>query len=265
MDKIDKNGRTIFIFIVILLAIVIGGYFLIKNNKSEDTTNDNDNNKVEKISKYDKRSDYIYLTSEEVVSEELGIINKQIIFNFESNDAKELQSKLNDNMKNASSSLKKISETDTGDEEIEDIDDIYSVDIIDYDIIESNKYISLIVSNYSYSAVDGLSDKDYTYYVFDIYTGNLIGNKEIMKNENITDQVVRSKIREYVNNDEAVDIDVTLNNPYYLTVAKNGTVMLNFVVNRDNLNYNVSIEMDWFYGIIRNWNAYARSIRNTRK
>ena len=64
-----------------------------------------------------------------------------------------------------------------------------------------------------------------------------------MKKENITDQQIRTKIRNYINNDENVDIDVTLNNPYYLTINKNGSIRLNFLVNRDNINYNVSIEM----------------------
>ena len=245
MDKIDRNGKTIFLFVMLVLIIVIGGFFLINNNSKEEKKENKDNNKtIEKISKYDKKLDYIYFTKEEVLSEELEITYKKIVFNFDSEDAKNTQAKLDIAMDKAKDSVKRISEvTIDNKDEIENIDDIYSCDAIDYEVIESNNYISLIVSNYSYNANDGISDKKYSYYVFDIYSGKLLNNNDIMKKENITDQQIRTKIRNYINNDENVDVDVTLNNPYYLIINKNGSVKLNFLVNRDNINYNVSIEM----------------------
>ena len=65
-----------------------------------------------------------------------------------------------------------------------------------------------------------------------------------MKRENISKDKIKDKIKEYVKNDKNIDINKTLNNEYYLTYSKNGKVYLNFIVNSDELNYNVSIEMD---------------------
>ena len=65
-----------------------------------------------------------------------------------------------------------------------------------------------------------------------------------MKNENVTDQEIRSKIRSYINNDADVDIDATLSKEYKLSISKTGKIIINTVVKTSELDYNVSIEMD---------------------
>ena len=245
MERFDRNNKTLILFLLVLTAIIVGGFFLIRYLKENKNVDHNTTSNAQRVSKIDKDKDYIYFNNVNEICEEWTLSFKDIVFNFEGN--KELQDKLNDNMDKVRKSIKKVSENkdlvNVTDDETTNEDDIFSVDMIDYDVIESNNYISLIVSSYNYNYNEGVSDKEYNYYVFDLSNGKQIDNKEIIKKEKITDQKVRSKIRDYINGDEEVDIDVTLNNPYYLTIAKNGNVVINFVVKSNNLNYNVSIEM----------------------
>lgn len=234
MDKIDKNGTAFFIFILVLVVIIGGGYYLIKNkvNFSENNKTYTNNNEKTKINKIDSNKDYIYFVNEEVISEEDELIYKDIVFNFESEDAKELQSDLNDLMKKKRNSLKK------------DNEDIIEMESIDYEVIESSKYISLMVNEYTYTSEEEKDSDDLKYYVFDLYNGKLLSNEDIMKKTNISENDIKSKIKKYISEDDNVNIDKTLNNDYSLSIGKNGKVKINFVVNSSELNYNVSIEMD---------------------
>ena len=234
MDKIDKNGTAFFIFILVLVVIIGGGYYLIKNkvNFSENNKTYTNNNEKTKINKIDSNKDYIYFVNEEVISEEDELIYKDIVFNFESEDAKKLQSDLNDLMKKKRNSLKK------------DNEDIIEMESIDYEVIESSKYISLMVNEYTYTSEEEKDSDDLKYYVFDLYNGKLLSNEDIMKKTNISENDIKSKIKKYISEDDNVNIDKTLNNDYSLSIGKNGKVKINFVVNSSELNYNVSIEMD---------------------
>lgn len=245
----DKNIKTIIAFIIVLIIIIVGGFFIVSNNKKNKSNIDYSKaSDTKRVPKKEIDKEYIYYKNEVELSEELQLKFKDVVINIDSTDATNLEQELNNKMDTVRSSLKKQSELNYKEEDTEEEtgndDDIYSVDMIDYEAVESNKYISLTVSEYSYNVVNGISDKKYSYYVFDLTSGNIMQTKDIMKKEDITDQEIRKKIRDYINNDESVDIDLTLNNPYYLTIAKNGTVILNIIVNSNNINYNVSIEMD---------------------
>ena len=234
MDKIDKNGTTIFFFIIILLGIIFGGYYLLNN--SNNNKNDNKefvNNKTKNlINKIDNNKDYIYFINEDIINEEEELVFKDIKFNFDSKDAKEIENNLNIKMNKCIKSV------------VKNNDEIEKMSSIDYEIFESSKYLSLIVNEYSYNIEEGKDTDEVNYYVFDLYNGKLLSNEDIIKNENVKKDDITKKIKNYIANDESVDKDKTMKNDYYLTINKNGKVILNFIVNSDNKDYNVSIEMD---------------------
>ena len=226
MNNIDKNGTAIFFFIIILLAIIFGGYYILKN-KDKFVSNENSytNEYIkEKTKKKDNSKDYIYYKDEDIVSEEDEIIYKNIVLNFESEDAKKIEDKLN----------KKMKEFKDNKEEVLSIDYEYNI---------TNKYISLTANYYHFEDEEKETDK-LEYYVFDIYSAKLLDNEDILKKENIKEKDIKDKINKYISKDNNIDKDKTLNNGYTLSINKNGKIIINFIVNLDNINYNVSIEMD---------------------
>ena len=233
MDKIDKNGTTIFLFILILLIIIGGGIYLIKNNnKSKDNKEFKNNNEKKIINKVNKDKDYIYFINEDILSEEEELIFKDIVINIESEDAKKVETDLNNRIKKYKDDIEK---------EDEEIIDMTS---IDYETTISKKYLSLIARTYKYTNSEEKENIDNDYYVFDLYSGKLLDNDTIIKKESIDENKIKEKIKEYIKGDEDININKTLNNDYYLTIGKNGKVNINFVVNSNDINYNVSIEMD---------------------
>lgn len=244
MDKIEKNYSSFIIFILVIVIICVGGYYLIKyqNNNHDDKVFNNNQSDTEV--KIDDSKDYIYFTNEEKISDSFSVTYKDININLNNNDAIKLQDELNDKMSKAKESIVKKNETDEATDSDDVHDDIYSANIIEYKVYETSKFLSLIVSSYTYNANNVNSDPSNLYYVFDLTNGNIADNNSILKEYNITDQEVRTKIRDYLNTVEESDIDEVLNEPYYLVVADNGKVMINFVVKTTSFNYNESIEMD---------------------
>ena len=241
MNKEEKNFGSILIFVVIIIGIIVGGYFLINKDKNKETSNSVNMQKEVNI-KREESKDYIYFTNEKVLSDELELKYKDINININSDDAKKLQDQLNNEMNNIKNNVVKAStkELDIPKEII--IDDIYSADMIDYNYVTTNKYLSLEVNSYLYLVEERASNAKLSYYVFDLENGKLLTNKDILDKEKITDQEIRTKIRKEVGNDETVDIDATLNGEYELSINKNGKIVINTVIIISVGNYTVNIE-----------------------
>lgn len=250
MDKMEKNTSSVIIFILVIIAIGFGGYYFIKNYQKANTNNKEYINTSDKnqIIKIDESKDYVYFTNEAKIGDSLDVTYKDINFNINNDDLSKLQETLNANMDKIRNSVVKLDLT--AKEEClsagtcDESDDISSANVIEYNVVETSKYLSLTVSTYLYTLANGNPDKANSYYVIDLSNGKLLSNNDILKKEDVTDQEVRTKIRSYLANDTDVDIDAVLNNPYYLTIAKDGKVVINFVVKTSSINYNVSIEME---------------------
>lgn len=250
MDKMERNTSSIIIFLLVILAIGFGGYYLVKNYQKVNSDDKEyvNNSETSQVLKIDDNKDYVYFTNESKISDTLDVSYKDINININNDDLKKLQDTLNDNMSNIRGSVTNLDSTEkeacisagTCDES----DDIASANIIEYNVIETSKYVSITVSSYKYTPSDGDSNRTNTYYVIDLSNGKILTNNDILKKEEVTDQQIRSKIRSYLGNDTDVDIDAVLNNPYYLTIAKDGKVVINFIVKTSSINYNVSIEME---------------------
>ena len=241
MNKEDKNIGSVIIFLLVIIAIIFGGYYLINNN--EEVKLDGSESEKKSI-KIEEDKDYIYFTNEESLSKKESLTYKDINININNEEVKKLQNELNSNMNNIKGDVTKISDQKDIDVNADLLqDDIYEAKMIDYEIIKSEKYITLSVNTYTYKYGEGAMDSHLKYYVFDINEGKLLSNRDILAKEGITDQQVRTKIRNYIANDDSVDIDATLASDYYLTINKDNKVVINTVVKSLDNEYAIDIEM----------------------
>ncbi len=234
MNREDTNMPSIIVFVTIIAILLGGGFYLITHK--DIYLKDKEEVKVEekKSIKVLEDSDYIYYSNLETIDEHNSLEYKTININIDSVDAKELQETLNNNMSAIRDSLIRDSEGN-----------VVSCDMISYDYNVTSKYISLNVTTFSYlQNEEQLTKSIVDHYVFDIETGNLLNTRDILKKENLSDQEIRVKIRDYIKDDAEVDIDATLNSEYSLSISKDEKVVINTVVKNANMDYNVSIEMD---------------------
>lgn len=250
MDKMERNTSSVIIFILVIIAVGFGGYYFVKNYQKTNTDNKEYVNTTEdnKIVKIDDSKDYVYFTNEAKIGNSIDVSYKDINFNIDNDDLKKLQNTLNANMDKVRGTVVNIDsttkETCLAAGLCDESDDVNSANVIEYNVVETSKYLSLTVSTYLYTLANGNPDRDNDYYVIDLSNGSLLSNNDIFKKEDINDQEVRTKMRSYLASYTDVDIDAVLNKPYYLTIAKDGKVVINFVVKTAGINYNVSIEME---------------------
>ena len=234
MNREDSNTPSIIVFVTIIAILLGGGFYLITHK--DIYLKDKEEVKVEekKSIKIIEDSDYIYYSNLETIDEHNSLEYKTININIDSIDAKELQETLNNNMSAIRDSLIR-----------DENGNVVSCDMISYDYNVTSKYVSLNVTTFSYlQNEEQLTKSIVNHYVFDIETGKILNTRDILKKENLTDQEIRVKIRDYIKDDAEVDIDATLNSEYSLSISKDEKVVINTVVKNANMDYNVSIEMD---------------------
>ena len=250
MNKEERNFGSILLFVIIILAIAIGGYYLIHNNNNQQEQPPQE--EIQTITnniKKDNNKEYIYFTNEQTLSDKLELIYKDINININSDEATNLEQELNTKMSNIKNKVIKYSDT-TQEIPVELItDNIYQAEMIDYTFNATSKYLCLITNNYTYTAGTaesgrGIQDSIIKYYVFDLKDGHILTTKDILNKEKLTDQEIRGKIREYLNNTENVDIDTTLSGEYQLGINNKGNILINIIVKTNDIDYNIEIEMD---------------------
>ena len=244
MNRVEKNASSIIIFVIILLAIIVGGYFAIKKISNKDNNQENNTSNVEiKSIKKDDNKEFVYFINEEVLSVHNELKFKDIVININSDDASKLEKELNDKMASIKKNVVRIKDANVDTTGMVLEDDIYEAEMIDYTVSTSSDYLSITVNNYTYKLETEANNAKLSYYVFDLSTGKLLTNRDILNKEKITDQDVRAKIRDYVKNDEGVDIDATLNQEYSLSISDTGKIIINTVVKTGIVDYSVSIDM----------------------
>ena len=245
MNREERNAGSIILFIVILIAIIIGGYFGIKyitNKNDNDNQNNNSNVEVKSIKKDDSK-EFVYFINEEVLSLPNELKYKDIVININTDDASRIEKELNDKMASIKNNVTKIKDANIDTTGMVLEDDIYEAEMIDYTIATSSDYLSISVNNYVYKLETEANNAKLSYYVFDLSTGKLLTNRDILNKESKTDQDIRAKIREYIKDDEGVDIDATLNQEYSLSISSAGKIIINTIVKTGIVDYSVSIEM----------------------
>lgn len=245
MNRVEKNASSIVIFMIILLVITLGGYFAIKKITQKNNNQDNNNNNGVEIKsiKKDDSKDFAYFINEEELSAKKELKYKDIVININSADASRVEKELNDKMASIKGNVKRINDVNIDTTGMKLDDDIYEAEMIEYLIAISTDYLSITTNDYIYKLETEANNANLSFYVFDLSTGKLLTNRDILNKENKTDQDVRAKIREYVKNDDGVDIDATLNQEYKLSISDTGKIVINTIVKTGAVDYSVSIEM----------------------
>lgn len=234
----QNSKLTFFIFILVIIGLIVLGYFLIKKpDISEKILDDTETLEI------DKTKNIVYYDNIDVISSEAQLEYKDIHINLNSDDAKELEAKLNNNMNKIRGKYTKL-EDNSNQEIINEADGIAQAQIIDYNTFNSTNYVTIEVNEYEFLASAMSFDNKLTYYCLDKRSGKLLTNQIIMKQENLSADTIRTKIYDHIKDNNEIDIDVTMNNPYTLYYNEYGKVKANIIVKIGDINYNDNVEIN---------------------
>lgn len=234
----QNSKLTFFIFILVIIGLIVLGYFLIKKpDISEKILDDTETLEI------DKTKNIVYYDNVDVISSEAQLEYKDIHINLNSDDAKELEAKLNNNMNKIRGKYTKL-EDNSNQEIINEADGIAQAKIIDYNTFNSTNYVTIEVNEYEFLASAMSFDNKLTYYCLDKRNGKLLTNQIIMKQENLSADTIRTKIYDHIKDNNEIDIDVTMNNPYTLYYNEYGKVKANIIVKIGDINYNDNVEIN---------------------
>lgn len=234
----QNSKLTFFIFILVIIGLIVLGYFLIKKpDISEKILDDTETLEI------DKTKNIVYYDNIDVISSEAQLEYKDIHINLNSDDAKELEAKLNNNMNKIRGKYTKL-EDNSNQEIINEADGIAQAQIIDYNTFNSTNYVTIEVNEYEFLASAMSFDNKLTYYCLDKRSGKLLTNQIIMKQENLSADTIRTKIYDHIKDNDEIDIDVTMNNPYTLYYNEYGKVKANIIVKIGDINYNDNVEIN---------------------
>ncbi len=234
----QNSKLTFFIFILVIIGLIVLGYFLIKKpDISEKILDDTETLEI------DKTKNIVYYDNIDVISSEAQLEYKDIHINLNSDDARELETKLNNNMNKIRGKYTKL-EDNSNQEIINEADGIAEAQIIDYNTFNSTNYVTIEVNEYEFLASAMTFDNKLTYYCLDKRSGKLLTNQIIMKQENLSADTIRTKIYDHIKDNAEIDIDVTMNNPYTLYYNEYGKVKANIIVKIGDINYNDNVEIN---------------------
>ena len=234
----QNSKLTFFIFILVIIGLIVLGYFLIKKpDISEKILDDTETLEI------DKTKNIVYYDNIDVISSEAQLEYKDIHINLNSDDARELETKLNNNMNKIRGKYTKL-EDNSNQEIINEADGIAQAEIIDYNTFNSTNYVTIEVNEYEFLASAMSFDNKLTYYCLDKRSGKLLTNQIIMKQENLSADTIRTKIYDHIKDNNEIDIDVTMNNPYTLYYNEYGKVKANIIVKIGDINYNDNVEIN---------------------
>lgn len=234
----QNSKLTFFIFILVIIGLIALGYFLIKKpDISEKILDDTETLEI------DKTKNIVYYDNIDVISSEAQLEYKDIHINLNSDDARELETKLNNNMNKIRGKYTKL-EDNSNQEIINEADGIAEAQIIDYNTFNSTNYVTIEVNEYEFLASAMTFDNKLTYYCLDKRSGKLLTNQIIMKQENLSADTIRTKIYDHIKDNDEIDIDVTMNNPYTLYYNEYGKVKANIIVKIGDINYNDNVEIN---------------------
>ena len=196
----QNSKLTFFIFILVIIGLIVLGYFLIKKpNISEKILDDTETLEI------DKTKNIVYYDNVDVISSEAQLEYKDIHINLNSDDARELETKLNNNMNKIRGKYTKL-EDNSNQEIINEADGIAEAQIIDYNTFNSTNYVTIEVNEYEFLASAMTFDNKLTYYCLDKRSGKLLTNQIIMKQENLSADTIRSKIYDHIKDNNEIEI-----------------------------------------------------------
>ena len=241
-------------FIALILVLIIGGYFATKYLTSDSQKKQIQKSASNKI-KVDSSKDFVYYENEESLSDDPDINYKDIVINIKNTDTlNEVLKKENDEIRK---SLKKISESekDPSREILYEKGDVFYTKERNYAVIESAKYLSILITDGEFSCYTGSTINRVKTYNFSLSSGKQISNETLLGYNNMTIDDAKQKVREKLVSDQAdfgeentIDIDNTLNSINLenasLYVNHSGKLLISVIVKTNQESYNDSIELN---------------------
>lgn len=241
-------------FVAFILLLIIGGFFLTRYLTSEEQHKKVVQNEIDKL-KVDDKKDLVYYENETVVSAEPDIVYKDLIINLKEADT--VNDILKQKMDVIRTSVKKISENqlDPNREVLFKEEDIYSANERDFNIYESLKYLSILVTDSEFSCYTGSSIKSQEAYTFSLTTGKRLSNDTLMGYAGVTIDDIKNKVREKLEKDQqeftegsTIYVDDTVNaineDNLVIYTNKSGKVATSVVVKTNEDSYNDTIVLN---------------------
>ena len=258
----ETNGYVGFsIFFLIIIAIVIlGTYFLYsdekKDTRSKTSTQEVTDSAQDKL-KIEKNQDLIYFTNVETLSEKLGITTKDVVININSDDAKKVSQILANAKKEQEKEIKTKADAPKNTTcDFTETDDLYEAPIRDYAILEEDNYITLIINDSFYNCASSFGIiEGFSAYTFDLKTGKLLTEEDLLTKYNLTKTLVNDQIRNHLrdtqnkNTEDTIDITKTLSNMQYnetyaLYINDSAELEVKYIVKTDGVDYNDTIVLN---------------------
>ena len=220
MEENFKSKIGFSIFIIFILFLLVGGYFFTQKVINDDY-NLGSNKSNNGLNSY---------KIEEELTESLEKENKE-----------------NKN------TIKYI--TDYKDFDVEfnyNYDNLYSLYHRNYEVYEFDKYVSLIIKDYTYSCYDLLTFKGTKSYVYNVLDGTRLSENDLLNKYNVSIDEIKERIKEdllksqtYEDGEAVIKIDETLNNfnNYSLYVNDLGKLCITYLVKSIKTDYNLSMEV----------------------
>lgn len=232
----EKNYLSVTMFILIIFALLLGGNYLIRNKGRISTT------KIVNI-KSDPSKDYVYFTDSETVSEALDLVYNTIHLNIDSEDAKNLEKKLNEEMASAKKNIKTLDEVNVDKKdiayELDDNNKIYEADYLKYDILESDNYITVGTIKGHINITSDEDNNTLKYYTFSKKDGHIMSLDEIKSAGKITNNSIEKAKENYLKDKENTTIKA-----YELYIDKYGNTIMNLLVNSGDITYNDTVKIN---------------------
>ncbi len=239
-----RSKFAVTIFLCVIIIFVVGGYFGMNYmvNRPKDNKDDITEISAPTDMRIDETKDHIYVSENNYVIEEYAIGHPDIVINY--TKGSELAEQLNSEVNSYTTSTVMLTEENKPAEELAFANEegILSTKYRGYEIIEYDKYVTLISEDYDYSAINYTTATNVKSYTLNKETGNIITEEELLKiyNLNIIDikELVKKKL-EILNLDTNINkVDETMNDFNYAVYLNNlGKMEIKYLVKSTKQNY----------------------------
>ena len=252
MDDIRSGKVKAAIFLFFIVILIVGGYIsmimLTKDTKQDKKTSKvaTKNNDEKKDIKINDTEDYIYFDNIVVKNEIRDIMYQDIVFNFDSYDAKTIATFLNSEREVNEKTYKTIGEVELTEEEQENIlfkdSDVYEATYNKYTRYFYKDYATIVNSVFEYNCNEGSKNTGVSAYVFDTRSGSLLSKSKLMEEFDITLDKIKEIVQEKLEKEQMVvedipqiDIVNTISSldddsSYALYVNKSGYLVINYFI-----------------------------------
>ncbi len=252
MDDIRSGKVKAAIFLFFIVVLIVGGYvsmiMLTKDMEQDNKTSEVASNNIDEKEdiKINDTEDYIYFDNIVIKNEIRDISYQDVVFNFDSYDAKTIATFLNSEREANEKTYRTISEVELTEEEQENIlfkdSDVYEATYNKYTRYFYKNYATIVNSLFEYNCNDGTKNTKVSAYTFDTNTGDLLSKNRLMEDFDISLDRIKEIIQEKLEKEQTIvedipqiDIVNTLSSldddsSYALYVNKSGYLVINYFI-----------------------------------